>query len=79
MKGAPTVAPVTQTEALPGAAVGVNQVRARVQLSNIKKAVETDPTVREERVASLRAAIQSGEYKVSDEKLAEKIIEHLLG
>lgn len=36
MKGAPTVAPVTQTEALPGAAVGVNQVRARVQLSNIK-------------------------------------------
>lgn len=36
MKGAPTVAPVTQTEALPGAAVGVNQVRARVQLSNIE-------------------------------------------
>lgn len=36
MKGAPTVAPVMQTEALPGAAVGVNQVRARVQLSNIK-------------------------------------------
>lgn len=36
MKGAPTVAPVTQTEALPGAAVGVNQVRARVQLSSIK-------------------------------------------
>lgn len=36
MKGAPTVAPVTQTEALPGAAVGVNQVRARVQLNSIK-------------------------------------------
>lgn len=36
MKGAPTVAPVTQTEALPGAAVGVGQVRTRVQLNSIK-------------------------------------------
>lgn len=36
MKGAPTIAPVTQTEALPGAAVGVGQVRTRVQLNSIK-------------------------------------------
>lgn len=36
MKGAPIVAPVTQTEALPGAAVGVGQVRTRVQLNSIK-------------------------------------------
>ncbi|WP_434470807.1 ParB/RepB/Spo0J family partition protein [Aeromonas veronii] len=36
MKGAPTVAPVAQTEALPGAAVGVGQARARVQLNSIK-------------------------------------------
>lgn len=36
MKGAPIVAPVAQTEALPGAAVAVSQARARVQLSSIK-------------------------------------------
>lgn len=36
MKGAPIVAPVAQTEALPGAAVAVSQARARVQLGSIK-------------------------------------------
>lgn len=36
MKGAPIVAPVGQTEALPGAAVAVAQSRSRVQLSSIK-------------------------------------------
>lgn len=36
MKGAPIVAPVAQTEALPGAAVAVSQARARVQLNSIK-------------------------------------------
>lgn len=36
MKGAPIVAPVAQTEALPGAAVAVGQARARVQLNSIK-------------------------------------------
>lgn len=43
MKGAPVVAPVHETEALPGAAVAVAQSRTRVQLSNIKAGVVDMP------------------------------------
>jgi flagellar biosynthesis anti-sigma factor FlgM len=48
------------------------------ELQKVKSAVAADPGIREEKVAALRKLIASGQYDVSDEQLAEKIVQHFL-
>lgn len=69
-------------EAPSGGALECDQVslsRFSQELQKIKKAVEADPGLREERIATLRQLIASGEYDVPDELLAERIAHHFLG
>ncbi|MCR5793176.1 MAG: flagellar biosynthesis anti-sigma factor FlgM [Lachnospiraceae bacterium] len=40
-----------------------------------KEAVKSAPDIREDRVAELKAKIQSGEYNVSAEDFADKLVE----
>lgn len=49
------------------------------ELQKVRKAVEYRPALREEKIAELRRLIASGQYQVSDEDLAEKIVQHFLG
>ncbi len=48
------------------------------ELQKIKSAIAADPAIREEKVAALRELIADGQYGVSDEQLAEKIVQHFL-
>jgi flagellar biosynthesis anti-sigma factor FlgM len=47
-------------------------------LSRIREAVENAPDIREEKVASLKKMIASGEYKVNSREVAEKMINEFL-
>lgn len=69
-------------EAPSGGALECDQVslsRFSQELQKVKKALEADPGLREERIAALRQLIASGEYDVPDEQLAERIVQHFLG
>jgi flagellar biosynthesis anti-sigma factor FlgM len=44
-----------------------------------RKVVYQTPEVRPEKVAPLKEAIEQGTYEIDSEKLADKIIEELLG
>ena len=47
-------------------------------MNKIKSLINTEPEVRADRVAELKAKIKSGEYKVDSETLAKKMIEDAL-
>ena len=65
----------------PQAAKKTNDVRDTVSFSSIgkdiqvaKQAVNNAPDIREDKVASLKAAIKNGTYDVSGEAFAEKLL-----
>lgn len=47
-------------------------------LSQIIALAKQAPDIREEKVAQIRASIQSGKYNVSAEEVAEKIVQSLI-
>ncbi len=53
-------------------------VSADVQLSNVGQQAMAAPDIRQERVAELRQAIDSGTYSVSNEALADAMMRDLL-
>ena len=44
-------------------------------MNKIKSLIKSEPEVRADRVAELKAKIKSGEYKVDSESLAKKMLE----
>ncbi len=48
--------------------------KASLTMDRVKEAIRQEPDVRAERVAELRAKVNSGEYQVDSGKLAEKIL-----
>ncbi|NLV92560.1 MAG: flagellar biosynthesis anti-sigma factor FlgM [Firmicutes bacterium] len=48
------------------------------RIQALKQHISQLPTVREEKVAQLKARIQAGTYQVSAEKVAEKMVEEFL-
>jgi negative regulator of flagellin synthesis FlgM len=48
-------------------------------LAVARKAVESTPDVREEKIAAIRQRIENGTYNVSSEALAKSILEKLSG
>jgi flagellar biosynthesis anti-sigma factor FlgM len=48
------------------------------ELQKTRQAITANPTLREEKIAELRQLIANGQYGVSNEQLAEKIISHFL-
>ena len=64
----------------PQAAKKTNDIRDTVSFSSIgkdiqiaKQAVSAAPDIREDKVAAIKAAYQSGQYSISAEKFAEKV------
>jgi negative regulator of flagellin synthesis FlgM len=51
----------------------------KTEIAELKKAVETMPDVRSEKVAALRQQISEGTYKVEGAKVAEKMLEQYKG
>lgn len=49
------------------------------ELQKARSAIEQEPSLRLERVLELRQLIASGEYHITDEQLAEKIVDYFLG
>ena len=49
-----------------------------VQFARFKERLSTLPDVRSDKVAELRSQIQSGDYEVDSEKVADKLIEETL-
>ena len=48
-------------------------------IQKAREVVYQTPEVRPEKVAELKEAIEQGTYEIDSEKLADKIIEELLG
>jgi len=56
------------------AQVSAGQARVQVLVSSVKQ----QPEVRQEKVASLRRAVQGGHYQVSDEQMAAALMAHMV-
>jgi len=48
------------------------------ELQKARQAIESNPAIREEKVAELKRLIANGEYTVPNDKLAQKIVDHFL-
>jgi len=60
------------------AAFGGLDAAAREEIEAVAARVEKEPDVREDIVASLRARIESGNYNVSGEQIAEMMVRRIL-
>jgi len=65
----------TRPKSAPGDSVTLSD-RSR-EAQRLKDLVEKVPDVRSERVAELRKAVQDGTYRVSGDKIAEKLLTEL--
>ncbi len=54
--------------------VEISQLGKDIQVA--KQAVKAAPDVREDKVAAVKAAMANGTYSVSDDELADKLLEH---
>ena len=48
------------------------------EIQKIRNQIASEPGLREEKIAAIRRLIANGEYGVSDELLAEKIVQYFL-
>lgn len=48
------------------------------QIQKAKELIDSLPDIREEKVAEIRARIESGEYQIDGEKIASKMVEESL-
>jgi len=65
---------VSETPELDGASLSTSST-----VSELAAQIKQMPDVRQERVAALRQAIQSGEYQVSDEQIADALHAQVFG
>ena len=49
------------------------------ELQKARSAIEQEPSLRLEKIQELRKLIAGGEYHITDEQLAEKIVDYFLG
>jgi len=56
----------------------VSLSQASREAQQIQGAIENAPEVREEKVSSLREKIESGQYKVDNEAVADKLVESFI-
>lgn len=62
-----------------GAKDAMNVSKEAKTFSAVLQAVKKSPEIREEKVISLKEAIANNTYKVSNEQLAEKLIDRMEG
>ncbi|HWP83818.1 MAG TPA: flagellar biosynthesis anti-sigma factor FlgM [Terriglobia bacterium] len=73
-----SAAPGKAREALPSCCDEVRLSADRESIEALKSRLKEVPEVRWERVAALRQAVQSGTYHVSDQQLADAMLQDLL-
>jgi len=72
---------VTQSGGGASATSGSEQIAISSKAKDIQKATEAvnaAPDIRIEKVDRIKAEIESGSYRVSSEKLAEKVLENII-
>ncbi len=74
VKKAPGGPPQTAPAADVGKGAGVQITDSARQLAALEQAIRTMPDVDENRVQTIRAAIADGSYKVSPDRIAEKLM-----
>lgn len=67
-----------ESSPLGGAAATVDVSATSQDIQHVQKVLSRLPDVREDRVAALKSAIESGAYKVSGEDIADLIIRRAL-
>lgn len=56
----------------------VHLSRTSKEVRLAEKIISTEPVVREDKVSVLRAKIESGEYKIDNEAIADKLVDDAL-
>ena len=56
----------------------VNLSQASKEAQRIKEIISSEPDVREEKVAELKRKIESGEYKVDHDAVADKLVDSFI-
>jgi negative regulator of flagellin synthesis FlgM len=66
----------TSETATSGTGDTVNITRSGLLMSQLEDVVRNAPAIDAERVASIKSSIAAGEYKVDDQKVADKLLRY---
>ena len=73
--------PVTQSQSGASSTSGTEQIKISSKAKDIQKATEavnTAPDIRTEKVERIKNEIAKGDYRISNEDLAEKVLENII-